>query len=61
MVESELESFSAVKRAQNKKTEGGIKRKKTWKCEAEGRRAWGDFTSRKTRRTHRETASENSG
>ena len=28
MVESELESFSAVKRAQNRKKEGGIKRKK---------------------------------
>ena len=28
MVESELESFNPVKRAQNRKTEGGIKRKK---------------------------------
>ena len=33
--------------------------KKTLKCEAEGRRcAWDKFTSRKTRRMHRETASE---
>ena len=36
-----------------------IERKKTWKCEAEGRRyAWCNFTSRKPSRMHCETASE---
>ena len=41
------------------KCEGGIERKKTCKCEAELRRcAWGNLASRKTRRMHRETASE---
>ena len=34
-------------------------KEKTRKCEAEGRIcAWGNFTPRKTRRMHRETASE---
>ena len=38
-----------------------LKREKTWKCKSEGRRcAWRDFTSR-TRRMHRETASEIAG
>ena len=36
-----------------------LKEKRTWKCEAEGKKcAWGNFTSRKIRRMHRETASE---
>ena len=54
------ECFCEVKTAQNSKTEGGIERKKkTWKCKAEGKRcACGNFTSRKNRRMHRETASE---
>ena len=61
MAEREVECFSGVKTAQNSKTEGGTERQKKnnkqTKCEAEGRRcAWGDFTSRKTRRMHRETA-----
>ena len=58
MAESEAECFSEVKTAQKNKTEGGTETKKP-KCEAEGRRcAWGDLTSRKTRRMHRETAAE---
>ena len=51
MAQSELECFSGVKTAQNSKAESGIEREK----EAEGRCAWGDFTSRKTGRMHRET------
>ena len=36
-----------------------LKEKRTWKCEDEGKKcAWGNFTSRKIRRMHRETASE---
>ena len=60
MAESEAECFSGVKTAQNNKTEGGTEtNKKKTKCEAEGRRcAWGDLTSRKTRRMNRETAAE---
>ena len=54
MAQSELECFSGVKTAQNSKAESGIEREK----EAEGRCTWGDFTSRKTGRMHRETASE---
>ena len=58
MVGSEVKCFSGVKTAHNSKTEDGIERKKAWRCEAEGRRcSWGKFTSRKTRRMHRKTAS----
>ena len=54
MAKSEVECFSGVKTAQNSKTGTGTERTKKTKCEAEGRRcAWGDFTSRKTRRMHR--------
>ena len=59
MAERKVECFNRVKTAQNSKTEGGIEKKKTGKCEAEGRRcSWGNLTSRKTRRMHRETAPE---
>jgi len=54
-----VNGFSGVKTAQNNKTEGGTERNKKTKREAEGRRcAWGDLTSRKPRRMHRETAAE---
>ena len=50
---------AGLKRLKIAKRKVELKQKKTWKCESEGKRcAWGDFTSRKTRRMHRETASE---
>ena len=60
MAESEVECSSGIKTltAQYSKTEGGIKRKKTRECEADGRRAWGDFTSRNTRRMKTRVLSE---
>ena len=52
-VSAELKQLKIAKR----KVE--LREKKTWQCEAEGKRcACGNFTSRKTRRMHRETASE---
>ena len=57
MAASEVECFSGDKTAHNSQTEGWIEKTKTWKCEAEGRRcAWGNLTSRKTRRMHSEAA-----
>ena len=51
--------FQRVKTAEKSKTEGGIDRKEKQKREDEERRcALDNFTSKKTRRMHRETASE---
>ena len=54
-----MECFSGVKTSQNSKTEGEIERKKHENVKLkEVRCAWSNFSSRKTRRMHRETTSE---